>query len=447
MALIRVSGPEARAALERLTADERHPERKVALRKLYHPKSGVLLDEGLTVWFPGPRSFTGEDVAEFQVHGGTAVVRSVLNALSEVRGLRPALAGEYVKRAFAAGKLDLTGVEGLSDLINAETEHQRLMAARQMGGILRERYDGWSRRLLRLLAGVEAYVDFADAGDVEDDAVASATAECHGLFAEMQKDLNDARSGEILRNGVRTVLVGRPNVGKSSLLNVLVRRPAAIVSPVAGTTRDVIETCLEVRGFPLVLVDTAGRRRPEEVDDPVELIGLEKAEEAAATADLLICVAEAETILAGGAAAVDELLGRCSPVSRKIVAVNKRDLLSESEASEVGRVTGSLIKYPSCLVSCRTERGIDDLLDVIGDTLSSICADSASSVVPTRERHRHHLKSTARHLERFLTSAEEEWVVRAHYLTLAYKELGLITGRGTMTEVHDAIFSGFCIGK
>ena len=448
VALIRVSGPASRLALESLTGKKRHPDRKATVRKLYDPRSGVLLDESLTVWFPGPNSFTGEDVAEFQVHGGRAVVRSVLAALGGVEGLRPALAGEYVRRAHAAGKLDLTQVEGLSDLINAETEHQRLLAVRQMGGVLQERYENWSRRLLDSLARVEAYVDFADSGDVEDDAIVAVEDRCVAIREEIEKDLKDFRSGELLRNGVRTALVGNPNVGKSSILNLLVQRPAAIVSPIAGTTRDVIETCLEIAGFPLILIDTAGRRAEEEIADPIEKIGVERAKETAEGADLLVGVVEAGRLLKEGVEeTVGDLLEGSNAVSRKILAINKSDLLSEKERFEVEFKIVPALNYKSCLISCRTEDGLENLLRVIGETLGSICANSGSSVVPTRERHRHHLKATVGHLEKFLASKEEEWVVRAHHLTLAYKELGLITGRGSMVEVHDAIFSDFCIGK
>ena len=444
VSVIRISGPKSNAALNKLTLKEKHAPRRASLNPLIDPVSGHVLDHALTLWFPGPKSFTGEDSAELMIHGGNAVVRAVLNALSAVEGLRPAKAGEYVRRAYANNKLDLTQVEGLSDLINAETEQQRLQAVRHMEGSLQRQYQRWSEFLLQTLAKIEAFVDFADHGDVEDDAVANVTSDVQQLLLEVQSCLKDARSGELLRNGVKAVIVGDPNVGKSSLLNFLVQRPAAIVSPMAGTTRDVIETCIDLGGYPMVISDTAGQR--ESAQDPVEIAGMEKARATTASADLVIAMTDARTALDQKFGA-ESLIDRCggSEVKHRMLVVNKSDLLSEEERS---RLNGQLQKtsLPWAVVSCKTEGGTGHLLTTLATQLQTAC-ETQSSIAPSRERHRHHLATTVRYLNKFIASEGDEWVIRAHYLQMAYKELGLITGRGSMADVHDAIFSDFCIGK
>ncbi|XP_069646597.1 tRNA modification GTPase GTPBP3, mitochondrial isoform X2 [Haliaeetus albicilla] len=275
VAVIRTSGPGSRGALQSLTGrPELPPPRVLALRRIRDPATAEPLDRGLVVWFAGPQSFTGEDCAELHVHGGPAVVSGVLRALGRLPGLRPAEPGEFTRRAFRRGKLDLTAVEGLGDLIRAETEAQRRQALRQMEGELGRLYQRWSETLTQALAHLEAYIDFSEDDNVEEEVLSQVDATVRELEQEVGAHLQDGRRGELLRGGVHAVIAGPPNVGKSSLLNLLCQRPAAIVSPVAGTTRDVVEVALNVGGYPLVLSDTAGLR---DATDPVEQEGVSRA--------------------------------------------------------------------------------------------------------------------------------------------------------------------------
>src|SRR6202035_2038970 len=296
IAVVRVSGPCAGIALEKLIG--RLPEpRKAALVRVRDPASGEVIDEALALWFPAPHSETGEDVAELQLHGGQAVIAGVLDALATIEGCRPAEAGEFTRRAFENGRLDLTAVEGLADLIAAETQAQRRLAFRQLKGLIGDRAEAWRRRLIEALALVEARIDFSDEADVPEDLVSPALHAAQQLRDEIAAVLADGRRGERLRDGLVVAIAGLPNAGKSTLLNRLARREAAIVSPYAGTTRDVIEVHLDLDGYPMTLLDTAGIRDSAE---PVEQEGVRRARERAAAADLVLWVIDPS---AGGLAA------------------------------------------------------------------------------------------------------------------------------------------------
>src|SRR5688572_3310808 len=290
IAVVRISGPRTRAALEALIGRVPEP-RKAALANVRDPASGEAIDQALALWFPGPRSETGEDVAELQLHGGHAVIAATLAALSRIPGLRLAEPGEFTRRAFDHGQLDLTQVEALADLIGAETEAQRRQAYRQMRGLLGDRAEEWRTRAIEALAQVEAAIDFADEGDVPKDLIARALAIARPLADDIVAALAGAARGERLREGLWVVIAGPPNAGKSTLLNRIARREAAIVSPIAGTTRDVIEVHLDLSGYPVNLIDTAGIR--ESSDDPVEREGMRRAREQAARANLVLWVVEA----------------------------------------------------------------------------------------------------------------------------------------------------------
>jgi tRNA modification GTPase len=288
IAVVRVSGPFARNALEALAPKIPEP-RRAALRRLRDPATGGVLDEALVLWLPGPATETGEDMVELHLHGGRAVVAAVLGALGKVPGLRPAEPGEFTRRAFENGRLDLTAVEGLADLIFAETEAQRAQAMRQFQGLLGGRAETWRARLIEALALVEARIDFSDQ-DVPDDLIGPALHAARQLLEEIDETLHDQRRGERLRDGLVVAIAGPPNAGKSSLLNAIAKREVAIVSPHAGTTRDVIEVHLDLHGFPLTLLDTAGIRLS---DDPVEQEGVRRAKARAAAADLVLWVVDA----------------------------------------------------------------------------------------------------------------------------------------------------------
>ena len=290
IAVIRISGPRAGDALKALGGKIPEP-RKAALARVRDPHTQELIDEALALWFPAPHSETGEDVAELQLHGGRAVIAAVLAALAHIEGLRPAEAGEFTRRAFENGKLDLTAVEGLADLVMAETQGQRRQAFRQMKGLLGTRAETWRQRLIQALALVEARIDFSDEADVPDNLLAPALAIARELETEIAEALADGGRGERLREGLVVAIAGPPNAGKSTLLNRLAKREAAIVSPYAGTTRDVIEVHLDLGGWPVTLLDTAGIR---ETDDPVEREGVRRARERAAGADLVLWVVDCE---------------------------------------------------------------------------------------------------------------------------------------------------------
>ena len=288
IAVVRISGSRAGAALKILSGKIPAP-RQAALARI-RGADNEIIDEALALWFPGPASETGEDVAELQLHGGRAVVAATLAALARIEGLRPAEAGEFTRRAFENGKLDLTAVEGLADLVAAETEGQRRQAFRQMKGLLGTRAETWRQRLIQALAWVEARIDFSDEADVPEDLMAPALAIARELETAIAAALADGGRGERLREGLVVAIAGPPNAGKSTLLNRLARREAAIVSPFAGTTRDVIEVHLDLGGWPVTLLDTAGIR---ETDDPVELEGVRRARDRAAAADLVLWVVDA----------------------------------------------------------------------------------------------------------------------------------------------------------
>src|SRR6516162_1765127 len=286
IAVVRISGSQSRLALEALTGRVPEP-RKVALVSVRDPQSGAAIDQALALWFPGPNSETGEDAAELQLHGGRAVISAVLAALGRLDGFRLAEPGEFTRRAFEHGRIDLTQVEALADLIYAETEAQRRQALDQLRGLLGDRAEAWRERLIEALALVETGIDFVDEGDVPKDLVARAMAIARPLSAEIREALAGADRGERLRDGLWVVIAGPPNAGKSTLLNRLARREAAIVSPYAGTTRDVIEVHLDLNGLPVTLLDTAGIR---ETHDPVEMEGVRRARDRAAAADLVLWV-------------------------------------------------------------------------------------------------------------------------------------------------------------
>src|SRR5262249_50476171 len=334
IAVVRISGPRAGRALERLTGRVPQP-RQATLVRVREPASGEVIDEALALWFPAPASETGEDVAELQLHGGHAVVAGVLRALSAVEDCRLAEPGELPRRAFENGKLDLTAVEGLGDLIAAETAAQRRQAFRQLKGLIGDRAEAWRQRLIDALALVEARIDFSDEADVPEDLITPAAKIAHGLRDEISAALADGGGGERLRDGLVVAIAGPPNAGKSTLFNRLARRDAAIVSPFAGTTRDVIEIHLELDGYPVTVLDTAGIREGAE---PVEQEGVRRARARAAEADLVLWV----TDLSVESRHAVELAGLKSDAPQWLIA-NKIDLLSESAR---GRLTSGSCQPP-----------------------------------------------------------------------------------------------------
>ncbi|MGP0094842.1 MAG: tRNA uridine-5-carboxymethylaminomethyl(34) synthesis GTPase MnmE [Xanthobacteraceae bacterium] len=436
IAVVRVSGPHARVALEALIGRVPEP-RRAAFVRLRDPQNGDVMDEGLALWFPAPRSETGEDVAELQVHGGRAVIGAVLAALGRLEHFRPAEAGEFTRRAFENGRLDLTAVEGLADLVGAETQAQRRQAVRQLQGLLHDRAEMWRERLIKALALVEAGIDFSDEADVAGHVLQPALEIARGLGQEILEVLAGAERGERLREGLLVVIAGPPNVGKSTLLNRLARREAAIVSPFAGTTRDVIEIHLDLGGYPVTVLDTAGIRTS---DDLVEQEGVRRARERARSADLVLWVLDASEEGPGrSAAAGPEAEFNKAPMW---IIRNKSDLVDESRAGNSDlRAAGTF------QVSALSGEGVDAL----AAELSAFAAEALGSAEPalvTRARQRHALEEAVAALRRADAegSVENEDLV-AEELRLAARALGRLTGRVDVEEVLDVIFRDFCIGK
>jgi len=420
IAVIRISGPATGEVLRALCG---LPEaRHASLRTMRDPRTGTLLDRGLVLWFPAPSSFTGEDMAELHVHGGRAVVAGVLDAVLSIDGVRLAEPGEFALRAFENGKLDLTEVEGLADLINAETDAQTRQALAQAGGSLRTLYEGWRHRLLRAQALTEAGLDFADEADVTAKVATNADAVVAELIGQIAPHLADRR-GERLRDGLHVVIAGAPNAGKSSLLNALARRDVAIVSEEAGTTRDIIEVHLDLDGLPVILTDTAGLRR---AGGKLEVEGIRRALARAEAADLILWLIDTTKPVS---APPDALTRGQAPI---LPVRNKIDLAPVSAAEGVS-------------LSAKTGEGIDTLVAELKARAHESLAAGSESPVVTRARHRAELEAALVALERFRTAGAPE--LKAEELRIAARHLGRLTGRVDVDEVLGAIFSEFCIGK
>ena len=461
VSVVRVSGPHAHQVLERMAPgrDGGLPEpRRAVLRKLRQPSSdaspaGELIDEVLALWFPGPRSFTGEDTVELHTHGSRAVVSATLEALGKLEGLRMAEPGEFTRQAFFNGRMDLTEVEGLSDLINADTEEQRKQALRQMGGVQRERYETWRGELLRSLAHTEALIDFGeDAEDVTNDALRSAVERARALRLRVEAELGDGGRGEVVREGVRVAILGPPNAGKSTLLNALAQRPAAIVSDIAGTTRDVVQVTLELGGLPVLLSDTAGLR--EATEDPIERQGMARAADEARKAHIQLWVYDAsdppsraeqlDADAAAGARGADDAAAAAGSDGAEVgveairlLVLNKLDLLSKGDlpsapTANAPTAAGSSDSAPiantptttaaaaaaACALlpaasqwrlSCATGDGLTDFLEALSRLVASRygAADGEPALI-TRARHREHLQRCAAALNAYEECAQPQ---------------------------------------
>ena len=435
IAVIRISGPQACTALERLIG--RVPDaRKAALARVCDPENGEAIDEALALWFPAPHSETGEDVAELQLHGGQAVIAAVLKALGTVAGCRLAEPGEFTRRAFENGKLDLTAVEALGDLIFAETSAQCRQAFRQLKGLIGDRAEAWRGRLIEALALVEARIDFSDEADVPEDLIAPAAAIARSLRDEIAAALADGRRGERLRDGLVVAIAGPPNAGKSTLFNRLARREAAIVSPYAGTTRDVIEVHLDLDGYPLTILDTAGIRGSCE---PVEQEGIRRARARAAEADLVLWVTD---VSAGGRMGTEMAQLKEGPPHWLIQ--NKIDLLRSAPAQSKNDEHEFIFS-----LSATEGEGLEELIAALAQFATDLFAGGENAVV-TRARHREMLEQAVAALDRAVAegadaSPREELI--AEELRQASSALGRLTGRVDVEDVLDKIFRDFCIGK
>jgi tRNA modification GTPase len=416
VAVVRVSGGRVRFVLETITGSVPEPRRAV-LRQLRDDAGGVI-DSALVLYFPGPASFTGEDVVEFHIHGARAVLARLLAVLCALPGVRLAEAGEFTRRAFEAGKLDLAAVEGLADLIDSETEWQRRQALRQMEGALGESARDWRRRLVEAMALLAAEIDFSDEGDVSGPLVDQALDMAAQVLSDLRVSLGSFEMGERVREGFVVVLAGPPNAGKSSLLNALARRDVAIVSPVAGTTRDAIEIRLDLSGLPVVLVDTAGLR---DSTDPIESEGVRRARALMERGDLVLSLR-----------AIDSEPDRVDRDPSSLAIATKADLPGTAMPGELP-------------ISAETGQGLDALLATIVARLTVLAQPEPALL--TRERHRVAVSEAIGALERAGAAAHGQAELLAEDIRLAVLALERLMGRIDVEDVLDQLFSGFCIGK
>jgi tRNA modification GTPase len=426
IAIVRVSGPQAGTVLTALAG--KLPVPRMATRALIRDSNRQPIDDAVVLWFPGPASATGEDLAEFHVHGGRAVLAALFAALGGFDHVRAAEAGEFTRRAFENGKLDLTEAEGLDDLIHADTDRQRRQALRQLKGVLGDKARGWRAQIIEASALIEAGIDFSDEGDVPAELIAPALAKVKALLGEIEEVLAAQAQSERLRDGLVVAIAGPPNVGKSTLINQLARREVAIVSPHAGTTRDVIEVQLDLDGFPVTVIDTAGIR---ETDDPVEQEGVRRARARAAEADLVLWLADApaEGIPDGGAAPV-------------WLVRNKIDLGSGGPLADQTRADA----VPVFRISARRGEGIPELVSGLVGFAQTYFGLSESGLI-SRARQRKLLQETVASLLRSLEVVGRGEELAAEELRAAAYSLGRLLGRVDVEDILDVIFREFCVGK
>jgi len=440
LAIVRVSGARAGELVTALTGSL--PPPRTARRCQIHDQNQKLIDDGVVLWFAGPASATGEDVAEFHIHGGRAVLAALVKALTAFDDVRPAEPGEFTRRAFENGKLDLTEAEGLDDLIHADTEAQRRQAVRQLGGLLGDKARRWRGQIIEALALIEAGIDFADEGDVQGELMAPALRTIAALHDEVAEVLAAQGKAERLRDGLVVAIAGPPNVGKSTLINRLARREVAIVSPHAGTTRDVIEVQLDLRGYPVTVIDTAGIR---ESDDLVEQEGVRRAKARAAEADLVLWLGDGDAI--GAAVEGAALVWR---VRNKIDLAPHSDTDSaDFDAPGLGanrwQTVGDAAPSATFAISAKRGDGVGELIEALAGFAAQYFACGESAVI-SRERHRILLQQAERMLQCSMVGGLAPELV-AEELRLAAGSLGQLLGRVDVEDVLGEIFGRFCIGK
>jgi len=429
VSVIRISGPNTINVIKKLTNKPFPKPREATLKNINKINTNELIDQGILLWFPGPESYTGEDMAEFHVHGSRAVIEAIHSSILKIENCRLAEPGEFTKIAFQNGKINLLKAESISDLISAETEIQRRQAIKIMNGESSKKFNKWREELLKILSKVEAKIDFPD-DDLPNDILKKIKIDSEKIRNEIKKILNDQKVGERIREGFKIAIVGPANVGKSSLLNYLSRREVAIVSEIAGTTRDVIETHLNIDGLPVVVSDTAGIR---ESKNEIEKKGIKLALKRAEDADLSIVVIEPKS--ADFTGYLKELIS-----DKSIIVVNKSDLGIDEMVNEIK-------KYNPIYISLKNEKNVNQLISSIKDKLKNQFINSEDIFI-TRERHRQHLEQCVLHLENFKNKNEaEDFDKAAEDLRLATRHLGIIVGKVDVEEILGSIFNDFCIGK
>ena len=429
IAIIRVSGPDTREVIKKLTNSALPKPRQATKRKFNKINTNEVIDEGILLWFPAPESYTGEDMAEIHVHGSRAVIEATQASISSIENCRLAEPGEFTKIAFQNGKINLLKAESVSDLISSETEIQRQQAIKIMSGKSSERFNLIREKLLKVLSNVEAKIDFPE-DDLPKDVVKNIKIESKNIRDEIQKILNDQKVGERIREGFKVAIIGPPNVGKSSLLNYLSKRDVAIVSEIAGTTRDVIEVHLNIDGYPVIMSDTAGIRDSK---DEIEEKGVKLAFKRAQDADLNIILLEPKST--DFTSFLNDLTDE-----KEIIVVNKSDLVTE-------KLDDKIKKYNPIIISIKNEKNLDKLISSIKESLKNKFITSEDILI-TRARHRENLEQCLNHLKNFEEKNEQkDFDKAAEDLRLATRHLGVIVGKVDVEEILGSIFSDFCIGK
>ena len=428
VAVIRISGLKTKEILEKIATGPFPEPRVASLKKIIEIQTKDLIDEGILIWFPGPKSYTGEDMAEIHIHGSRAVIQSILDNISKIEGCRLAEPGEFTKRAFQNEKINLLKAESIGDLIASETEIQRKQALKIMSGKSSEKFDSWRKILLKILSNLEAKIDFPDE-DLPSNILNNIKKDSQKVKLEIKKVLNDSKVGERVREGFKIAIIGPTNAGKSSLLNYFSKREVAIVSEIAGTTRDIIEVHLNIDGFPVIMSDTAGIRNSK---DEIEKKGIKLALKRAEDADLNILVFEPKSV---------DFTGFLSDlnIEKSIFVINKSDL---------GKIKGKdLNKYKPILISIKDETNIEKLIDKIKKYLTNKFV-SAEDTLITRERHRQHLEQCIFHLDEFSKKEKDSDFDKAtEDIRLATRHLGMLVGKVDVEEILGSIFNDFCIGK
>jgi len=429
VAIVRVSGEDTKKVIELLTNKKVPKARYATLRKINKIDTSELIDEGIILWFPGPESYTGEDMAEFHIHGSKAVIDALHTSISKIENCRLAEPGEFTKLAFQNGKINLLKAESIADLISAETEIQRQQAIKIMNGKSADKFNILREKILKILSHVEAKIDFPDE-DLPEDILKNIKKISNDVILNIKKILDDQKVGERIREGFKIAIIGPTNAGKSSLLNHLSNRDAAIVSEIAGTTRDVIETHLNIDGYPVVVSDTAGIRHSK---NEIEKKGIKLALDKAENADLKLIVVDAKSIDFKGV--LKELM-----VKNAILVVNKSDLL-------IGDLSSEIKNFEHVLISVKNNLNVEDLILKIKNKLKNKFITSEDILI-TRERHRQHLEHSLNYLKNFEEKNEaEDFDKAAEDLRLATRHLGMIVGKVDVEEILGSIFNDFCIGK
>ena len=429
LAVIRISGSECKIILKKMTNNSNLEPRVATLKKINKTNTNELIDEGIIIWFPGPESYTGEDMLEFHIHGSRAVIESTHSSIAKIENCRLAEPGEFTKIAFQNGKINLLKAESIADLISSETEIQRKQAIKIMSGKSSDKFNSLREKLLKILSNVEAKIDFPDE-NLPDDILKDIKNSSKKIKDEIEKILNDQKIGERIREGFKIAIVGPTNVGKSSLLNYLSKRDVAIVSEIAGTTRDVVEAHLNLDGYPVVVSDTAGIR---ESKDEIEKKGIKLSLKRAEDADLNIIVIEPKSIDFTGF--LNDLVS-----DKAVIVINKIDLGFES-------ISEKIKKYKPIYISIKNEKNLHDLIKAIKEKLKNKFLNSEQTLI-TRERHRQSLEACVNHLKNFEEkNSKEDFDKAAEDLRLATRHLGVIVGKVDVEEILGSIFSDFCIGK